>query len=134
MIDYIADQLGLKRMGHEYKGPCPVCGGNDRFHIKAGRTHDVIYHCRQGCQFIEIVKELQDRGIIENDFKPDPNYVSNAQRQEMATDKVFIAMLDNKVKSGGRPSWSEHKRYKLAVRRVEVLEEKLGIKKQEYSF
>jgi len=33
-IEWQAEQLGLKRMGREYKGPCPVCGGNDRFHLK----------------------------------------------------------------------------------------------------
>ena len=23
----------LKRRGHEYAGPCPCCGGDDRFYI-----------------------------------------------------------------------------------------------------
>ena len=47
-IEWQAEQLGLKRMGREYKGPCPVCGGNDRFHLKEGRYKPVLYHCRQG--------------------------------------------------------------------------------------
>ena len=39
----IAKALGLKRSGSEYKGPCPLCGGNDRFHVR----QDGLFGCRQ---------------------------------------------------------------------------------------
>lgn len=35
---------GLKRMGVEYTGPCPQCGGNDRFSIN---TRKGLFLCRQ---------------------------------------------------------------------------------------
>lgn len=132
-IEYIAERLELKRMGAEFKGACPVCGGNDRFHVKRGKTHDVIYHCRQGCQFIEIVKELQDRGIIENDFKPDPSFVSEKQKNELRQDRVFIAMYEQQTT---RSRYSDYKRYRLALVRVKNIEEKLGIvsNKNQYNY
>lgn len=37
--------LTLKRQGHELVGPCPVCGGRDRFAIHVGKQ---AFHCR-GC-------------------------------------------------------------------------------------
>lgn len=41
-------RLGLRRQGGEFKGPCPICGGVDRFHVKQGRIR-VMAGCRQ-CQ------------------------------------------------------------------------------------
>ena len=29
-----ADTLGLTRRGREFVGPCPLCGGDDRFHVR----------------------------------------------------------------------------------------------------
>lgn len=47
--DWIASApaLGLKRRGNEWVGPCPSCGGDDRFHVKAGARTSVIGGCRQ---------------------------------------------------------------------------------------
>ena len=45
--DQIVQVLGLKRSGSEWKGPCPCCGGTDRFFIKSGFGDDLIAHCRQ---------------------------------------------------------------------------------------
>ncbi len=45
----IVDRLpldGLRRAGHELIGPCPKCGGRDRFGINIGRG---VFNCR-GCQ------------------------------------------------------------------------------------
>ena len=41
----IADALGLRRRGSEWVGPCPRCGGTDRFHVRA---RDGLFGCR-GC-------------------------------------------------------------------------------------
>ncbi len=41
--------IDLKRQGKEMHGPCPQCGGTDRFWVNIGNGH---YHCRQcGDQF-----------------------------------------------------------------------------------
>ena len=42
----IAEAHGrLKRVGGEYKGPCPIrsCGGTDRFHVR----REGYFYCRQ---------------------------------------------------------------------------------------
>ena len=67
----VAQALGLKKQGHEYHGPCPCCGGTDRFWIKQGKTKDIVISCRQGCDFADLAKEMYDRGLAErDDFKP----------------------------------------------------------------
>ena len=43
-----AEAAGLKREGRGYVGPCPLCGGTDRFHVKAGRVRAAVVGCR-GC-------------------------------------------------------------------------------------
>lgn len=48
----------LAKVGAEYHGPCPICGGRDRFHIyeKNGRT---LAGCRKGgCQFRDLATAL----------------------------------------------------------------------------
>ena len=59
--------LEMKRAGNEYKGPCPLCGGTDRFHIGNTRSgHSGIRtHCRvcaqtqdQRAWFQQLVHEL----------------------------------------------------------------------------
>ena len=63
----VAQALGLKKQGHEYHGPCPCCGGTDRFWIKQGKTKDIVISCRQGCDFADLAKEMYDRGLAERD-------------------------------------------------------------------
>lgn len=59
--------LNLKRNGRELKGPCPRCGGDDRFWIRPGHKLPVIFGCRAGCAFSDIAKELSDRGLVSNE-------------------------------------------------------------------
>jgi len=33
----------------EYAGPCPLCGGSDRFHVSFKKSPQGFAHCRQGC-------------------------------------------------------------------------------------
>ena len=43
-----AARLGLRNRSGEYVGPCPVCGGEDRFHVRRGRDGGAAVGCR-GC-------------------------------------------------------------------------------------
>jgi len=56
--------LGLKKYGKEYVGPCPYCGGRDRFFIGPGKKHDLAFGCR-GCgkDTAGIFKELENLGL-----------------------------------------------------------------------
>ena len=47
--DWLAALPDLKKVGSEHHGPCPVCGGTDRF-----RVNDKGAFCRKGCSFQDI--------------------------------------------------------------------------------
>ena len=59
--------LNLKGGSKELKGPCPKCGGHDRFWIRQGSKLPVIFGCRAGCTFNQIIKELADRGLVSDE-------------------------------------------------------------------
>ena len=52
----------LKKVGGEWKGPCPVCGGTDRFHVKPGRKAVALVQCRHGCPFIVLAAAVFGKG------------------------------------------------------------------------
>ena len=60
----IADALNLKKCGAtEYAGPCPVCGGTDRFRINEHKG-ELKHHCRKECDLAERTNELRRRGLL----------------------------------------------------------------------
>ena len=54
----IADRYGLRKNGDEFHGPCPVCGGEDRFYVRSGGS----FGCRQcpdsKALFSHVMKDL----------------------------------------------------------------------------
>jgi virulence-associated protein E/CHC2-type zinc finger protein len=48
----------LSRQGSELVGPCPKCGGTDRFSINASKGVWNCRHCEKGGDVIELVKHL----------------------------------------------------------------------------
>jgi len=68
------DSLGLKRYGREYKGPCPICSGTDRFNISQGKDGYAWLHCRKGCEQGNIIKTLRELGHLpDRNHKPTPH-------------------------------------------------------------
>ena len=51
-----------KKVGQEWVGPCPLCGGDDRFHVKEGTDVPVLASCRKGCSFEDILKKVSPDG------------------------------------------------------------------------
>ena len=96
----VAEQLGLKRAGAEYKGACPVCGGNDRFHIKRGSSSNMLVYCRHGCRYSAIMRELESRGIIDSEPYQRPKY----KKDTLELADFYIAALVSSVKLGGKLS------------------------------
>ena len=47
--DWLAALPDLKKAGSEHHGPCPACGGTDRF-----RVNDKGAFCRKGCSFEDL--------------------------------------------------------------------------------
>ena len=69
----IISALQLKKVGaKEHHGPCPNCGGVDRFWISEYQG-DVKVNCRQCGDWKEIIQILRERGLY-----PDKEYVSDA--------------------------------------------------------
>lgn len=69
----IIRSLDLKKAtSDEYTGPCPNCGGNDRFRI-SNFHGDLKHHCRKDCDFIARNNELISRSLLpewENRLQP----------------------------------------------------------------
>ena len=61
----IINEYNMKNFGKEWKGPCPVCGGKDRFWINE-HDNEVKVHCRHGCDHIEIKDVLKSAGLWPN--------------------------------------------------------------------
>jgi hypothetical protein len=74
LVPGIAEALGLRRSGGEYKGACPICGGDDRFHIKESRDSNMLVYCRRGCEYSQIMRELENRGLVEKSEYIAPRY------------------------------------------------------------
>ena len=74
----IIENYAMKRHGKEWKGPCPICGGVDRFWIKE-HQNEVKVHCRHGCDFVGIIDELKSSNCWPNDKQSDwPDVSSSA--------------------------------------------------------
>ena len=59
-----AETLNLRKASMaEYSGPCPFCGGNDRFWINS-HNGELRHHCRQGCDFQARHKKIASLGLI----------------------------------------------------------------------
>jgi hypothetical protein len=59
-------RIKLKRVGAEYIGPCPLCGGTDRFSVNANKK---VWNCR-GCgiggDVIDLVQHLDGGTFDQN--------------------------------------------------------------------
>jgi len=60
----IARQLGLRKTGPNcWRGPCPICGGRNRFQIREGRSGPLVW-CWAGCHRNDLLAELRRRGLL----------------------------------------------------------------------
>ena len=64
--EWVATWPSLRHVGVEHVGPCPLCGGRDRFHLREGQDGRAVVGCR-GCidgqpealrraRFVELVR------------------------------------------------------------------------------
>jgi phage/plasmid primase-like uncharacterized protein len=72
----IIEKYGLKRVGHEWHGPCPNCGGDDRFWI-ADHNGNLKHHCRKDCALSDRTRQMEQDGLLPK-FEP---RVSDLPRQ-----------------------------------------------------
>jgi putative DNA primase/helicase len=68
----------LKKNGkNHYNGPCPQCGGKDRFFISE-QNGALLFNCNQGCEFKQLVQVLRSDGTYperqkDDEFTPSPS-------------------------------------------------------------
>jgi putative DNA primase/helicase len=93
----IAEALGGKREGCEWRCPCPVHGGKSLM-IGAGRSGKVLLHCKGGCQQDDVLAKLVNFGLFENE-RIDRNRVSELDRtrQQEAERRVEIDRLGRRI-------------------------------------
>ena len=61
----------LKKTGkNHYNGPCPKCGGHDRFFISE-KNGALLFNCNQGCKFKQLVQVLHSDGTYPERQKDD---------------------------------------------------------------
>jgi hypothetical protein len=102
--------IGLKRYGPEFTGPCPQCGGTDRF---AANTRKNIWRCRQckpdggsvidfvmwldGCDFVRAVKTLT------GSERPPPGSRPKAEQRPTTDNKYWRSIWAEAVSPAGTP-------------------------------
>jgi len=94
--EQVAYVLGLKRRGGDWKGPCPQCGGDDRFHVRRGRDHDLIIYCRAGCRFGDLAGILRSFGVIEDDRSKWQTFETNGDNYEEFL-RAFVRCIDRRA-------------------------------------
>jgi hypothetical protein len=57
--------IKLRRQGRELVGPCPVCGGRDRFAVHTVKNTFVCRRCPAGGGVIDLVMHLDGVGLVE---------------------------------------------------------------------
>ena len=61
----VAERLGARLMRssrHEYVGPCPACGGNDRFGVNVIKN---IWNCRQCAKGGDVIAARKNSNAIQ---------------------------------------------------------------------
>lgn len=110
----VAQSLGLKKKGSEYKGPCPIpsCGGTDRFHIQRGKLHPIVMHCRHGCSFSDLAKEMRDRGLVAKDEYDREEYRQRKADEAIALKRWTLRVYEENIKNGHQMSYKDKIEYR----------------------
>ena len=61
----LADRYGAKTEGEKRQnGPCPICGGEDRFYRTMLDNGRLLIECNQGCSFPALLDKLREDGVM----------------------------------------------------------------------
>ena len=96
----------LRRVGHEYIGPCPKCGGTDRFGVNPNKQGKQIWNCR-GCKagrdVIDLVQHL-DGGDFDDNIT---TLIGSNKTNGKSNGKYHVVEIDD----GAAPVVSEYPYY-----------------------
>lgn len=92
--------LGLKRSGKTFAGPCPYCGGRDRFFLGPGKLHEVVFGCRNcGKDTGPIIRALIELGLWQ-----DSNQEQVVQRRYNPDDIMYVDVFLMMYANGQQPT------------------------------
>lgn len=111
-ITSIAQSLGLKKKGSEFKGACPCCGGNDRFHIMRGKVHPIVMHCRHGCSVSDLARQMRDRGLLAKDDYDREAYRKRKADEVIAAKRWALSVFEQNIKNGFQMTYKEKMEYR----------------------
>jgi hypothetical protein len=114
--------IKLKRQGTELVGPCPICGGNDRFSIN---TKKQCWHCRKcdagddvgadtiglvrhldGCDFVTAINTLTGNGVgIKTTPPPKPTKRNDTNDDQAKASTAGWLWSQRKPITEGTPPW-----------------------------
>ena len=86
----IADKYNLKKTGQKhFNGPCPICGGDDRFYI-SDKGSGLLINCNKGCSFKDLAQQLRKDGVYPEfeatRVEPKPTSQLKTKREHIYTD------------------------------------------------
>ena len=59
VAEWVTAVSDLRKVGAaEWAGPCPICGGEDRFSVRPGKRARALIHCRHGCDFRSVAEAV----------------------------------------------------------------------------
>jgi len=87
----------LKRAGREWNGPCPLCGGEDRFYVKP----DGGFYCRHclpdGTDTEQYVRMLQALGFAERGQRRGPRWQKMSTAEMEAKERRRVARAQRAI-------------------------------------
>jgi len=89
------------------------------------RDGKVLIHCFS-CQAsgLEVVNALGLSPSVLFEKQGERRAIPSSVIEKAKEDLYFISIYDNEKEKGGRITWNDQKRYKLALQRVKLLEQK----------
>ena len=111
-LEDAARALGLKKKGSEYKGPCVCCGGNDRFHLMRGSRHPIVMHCRHGCKYPELMREMESRGLVSKSEYDREKWRQQKADEVIAAKKWTLRVFEDNLARGHQLTWQEKQEYR----------------------
>lgn len=110
-IASVAQSLGLRKKGGEWKGACPECGGDDRFHIQKGKVHPIVMHCRHGCDFATLAKHMRGRGLVAKDEYDREDFRLRKADEAIALKRWTLRVFEENIKAGHQMHYKDRLEY-----------------------
>lgn len=116
LVEFANRYTTLRQAGREYKGPCPKCGGDDRFHVR--NEPNKWWQCRQcnpGGDAISFVMWVNDWSFLEAVEFIDPSAVGK-DKTDLTPKQPICKPAPSKRASQPKPSkrWN-HRRDKRII-------------------